>query len=93
MQAHRERPLGYSTLAPQAADRTARRLRPLNCGNWSVHPGLVDQLRIRFVAVYRAFYENNPPVRPACLPRARRGLKMHGFSRLRGDGDIIVYGR
>ena len=31
-QSPRERPQGYSTLAPPAADRLARELRPLSCG-------------------------------------------------------------
>ncbi|MDX6482505.1 MAG: hypothetical protein QOE95_276, partial [Gaiellaceae bacterium] len=39
IQVRRERPLGYSTLAPVAADDLARRLLPLNCGR-AHDPGL-----------------------------------------------------
>jgi hypothetical protein len=93
LEARRQRPLGYSTVAPVQADRTARRLRPLNCGDWGVHPGLAERLGVRHVVVHGELYEHNPPVRAACLPRAVRGLEAHGFRRIGiGDG-VAVYAR
>lgn len=92
MQVARERPEGYSTLAPLEADRTARRLRPLNCGDWSKHPDEVRRLGVRYVAVHRALYEHNPPVSATCLQRAVRGLVRHGFRRLTAEGPIVLYG-
>src|SRR5207247_10320803 len=35
MRVRRERPGGYSTLAPPRADEVARSLQPLNTGDWS----------------------------------------------------------
>ena len=35
MRAKRERPQGYSTLAPVVADTVAKRLAAINCGDWS----------------------------------------------------------
>ena len=54
-QSPRERPQGYSTLAPPAADRLARDLRGLSCGRGEIPPGL----GIRFVAVHRGLYDQS----------------------------------
>ena len=51
-QSPRERPQGYSTTAPPAADRLARLLRPLSCGRGTIPPAL----GIRFVVVHRGVY-------------------------------------
>ncbi|MFN2466529.1 MAG: hypothetical protein ABR521_00125, partial [Gaiellaceae bacterium] len=51
MQAPRERPLGYSTLAPLRADEVARELQPLTCGDWSGGADeLLRRLGVRYVA-------------------------------------------
>ncbi len=91
LQARRERPGGYSTLAPPAADATARRLRPLNCGR-APAPGLLRALAVRFVAVHRGVY------RAAGLPRgcprvAEAALERLGFEPLAEDGTIAVFAR
>jgi hypothetical protein len=91
LQAARQRPEGYSTLAPVEADRTARRLRPLNCGDWSKHPGLLQALGVRYVAVHEDLYERNPPVRSGCLGPAVRGLARHGFRPLARDGTVSMF--
>jgi len=91
LQAARQRPEGYSTLAPMEADRTARRLRPLNCGDWSKHPGLLQALGVRYVAVHEDLYQDNPPVRPGCLGPAERALARHGFRRLARDGTVSMF--
>ena len=51
-QSPRERPQGYSTTAPPAADRLARELRGLSCGRGTVPP----ELGVRFVVVHRGLY-------------------------------------
>ena len=86
MQAVRERPTGYSTTAPNAADATARHLRGLNCGDWS--EGTAARLGIRYVAVHRALFAS---FRPACLGRALAGLRSHGFRPLAADGDVLMF--
>ena len=67
MQASRERPGGYSTVAPKSADDTARRLRPLNCGDWSAHPKELDALGVRYVAVHTGLFAGDVPIKRGCL--------------------------
>lgn len=93
MQARRQRPEGYSTLAPKEADRTARRLRPLNCGDWSAHPRELDKLGVRYVAVHEGLFEGDVPLKPGCLQPAIRGLLQHGWRPLASGGDIEMFVR
>jgi hypothetical protein len=91
MQAPRERPGGYSSVAPRSADRTARRLVPLNCGAWS--PRLGRELRalgVRYVTVHGGLYAD--PAVPDCAVRAMRTLRRHGFRRIARDGAVTLYG-
>ena len=88
MQAARERPTGYSTTAPKAADATARRLRPLNCGEWP--DGTVARLGVGYVAVHRGFFA---AFRPACLTPALTALRTHGFRPLAADGSVELFAR
>jgi len=90
MQAARERPEGYSTVAPVAADRTARRLRPLSCGDWRPHPDELRRRGVRYVAVHRGMYER-APFPDGCRERAERALVRHGFRRLAEDGSVLIY--
>jgi len=91
MQAARERPGGYSTVAPKSADNTARRLRPLNCGDWSVHPDVLARLGVRYVAVHMGLFEGDVPVQKDCGPIAVQGLLKHGFKPLAAGGDIEMF--
>ncbi len=91
MQVSRERPGGYSTVAPKSADDTARRLRPLNCGDWSVHPLALDRLGVRYVAVHTGLFAGDVPLKPGCLQPAVRGLLKHGYRPLASGGDIRMY--
>jgi hypothetical protein len=81
LQAQRERPLGYSTTAPAAADATARRLVPLTCG--ARRNTLLRELGVRYLAIHTAFYR---ALRPECLP-----LIPTGFTELARDGDTVVF--
>ncbi len=94
MQAPRERPGGYSTLAPPAADALARRLRPLNCGDWgSGREALLRRLEVRHVAFHQGLYAGNPLVPRRCANVARRALVRHGFRLLARDGAVTLYVR
>jgi hypothetical protein len=91
MQAPRERPGGYSTVAPRAADATARSLVPLNCGAWSpVLARRLELLGIRYVTVHRGLYAD--PAFPNCAAKATRNLVRHGFRRLARGGSVTLLG-
>jgi hypothetical protein len=83
----RERPGGYSTIAPNAAARLSLRLQELNCGDW--RPGtdeLLRRLGVRYVAFHRGLSG----------PRewfAWRVLQRHGFGQLARDGAISMLAR
>ena len=83
--AQRERPLGYSTLVPRPAFRTARRLRTLNCGTWSRD---VSRLGVRHVVVHGPLYAE---FLPRCRPKAEAALRAHGFRRVAADGDLVLW--
>jgi hypothetical protein len=83
MTAQRERPTGYSTTAPKAADSAARRLRHLNCGQW---PSDIRRYDIRYVAVHRNLFRY-----PYCPGRAERALRRHGFRPIAHDGDVTMW--
>jgi hypothetical protein len=93
MQAPRERPGGYSTVAPREAERLARRLARLNCGYWDRDESrLLTSLGIRYVTVHDGLYEDSPVV-PDCRRRARRGLLDHDFRPLAQDDRVTLFGR
>ena len=85
MTAQRQRPGGYSTLAPRPAFATTRRLRTLNCGDWSPQ---VAHLGIRYIAFHAGLYD---ALLPHCLARAQAALERHGFRRVAADGAITVW--
>jgi hypothetical protein len=93
MQVKRQRPGGYSTTAPVIADSTARRLRYLNCGDWT--GGQDDELRglgADAIAFHEGLYENNPIVHdPPWF--AWRALLEHGFRPIAKDGAITMFAR
>jgi hypothetical protein len=88
-QSPRERPQGYSTLAPPAADRLARELRALSCGRGEIPPGL----GVRFVAVHRGLYEQTGFFGAGCAERAEEMLRADGWRLLARDGPIATYTR
>jgi hypothetical protein len=85
--ARRERPGGYSTIAPQAAARLSLRLAPLNCGDW--RPGddaLLRRLGIRYVAFHRGLAGDTGWF-------AWRGLLQHSFGQVRRDDGVTMLER
>jgi hypothetical protein len=85
--ARRERPGGYSTIAPQAAARLSLRLAPLNCGDW--RPGddaLLRRLGVRYVAFHRGLAGDTGWF-------AWRGLLQHGFGQVRRDDGVTMLER
>jgi hypothetical protein len=90
-QAPRQHPSGYTTFAPKSAQETARRLRALNCGEWSPE---LDRLGIEYVTVHDGLYRR--PVQ-ATQPHtswfARRMLLRHGFVPDAEGGPVTLFRR
>jgi hypothetical protein len=80
-QSPRERPEGYSTIAPPAADRLARELRDLSCGRGEIP----DDLGVRFVTVHRGLYGQSGFFGAGCAARAEAMLRAGG----RGGLDVV----
>jgi hypothetical protein len=91
--ARRVRPGGYSTTAPVIADVVARRLRPLNCGDWTAQPGrALRRLGVQEIAFHRGLFERNPAVLgPAWF--AWRSLMEHGYRPWVRDGAVTILDR
>jgi hypothetical protein len=88
-QSPRERPQGYSTLAPPAADRLARALEVLSCGRGVVPP----RLGVRFVVVHRGVYAQRGDLDPSCPDLAEARLRADGWRLLARDGRISSWMR
>ena len=88
-QSPRERPQGYSTLAPPRAVGLARELRGLACGRGTVP---LD-LGIRFVAIHRGLYAQSGFFGADCPERAEAKLREDGWRLLARDGPIASYTR
>jgi hypothetical protein len=91
--AKRERPGGYSTTAPVIADIVARKLQPLNCGDWTSRPGIeLQRLGVREIAFHRGLFVLNPAV-PGRTWFAWRGLVQHGYRPFATDGAVTILDR
>jgi hypothetical protein len=89
----RERPEGYSTTAPVVADVVARKLQPINCGDWTSHPGVeLQKLGVREIAFHRGQFVLNPSV-PGRSWFAWRGLVEHGYRPWAHDGVVWIFDR
>jgi hypothetical protein len=85
--AQRERPGGYSTIAPGRAARLSLRLAELNCGDWrSGDEDLLRRLGVHYVAFHRGLVGDTGWF-------AWRGLRRHGFGELARDGAITTLER
>ena len=88
LQAHRQRPGGYSTLAPKRAGTLALDLEPLSCGEW--RPGAEELLRrlgVRYLAFHAGLFE------PGNDWFAWRELIAHGWGELARDGGVTTLAR
>ena len=93
IQALRERPLGYSTLAPKSVDKLVQKLEPLNCGEWPPGtPALIDRLAVRPIAFHRALFTLSSRV-PDASWFAWRALVRHGYRPFAHDGEIAALRR
>jgi hypothetical protein len=86
-QSPRERPQGYSTLAPPAADRWARSHRGLSCGRGVVPTG------IDWVVVHRGVYAQSGFFAADCPARAGAMLARTGWQRIARDGALTTWRR
>jgi hypothetical protein len=89
-QAPRERPGGYSTVAPREADRLARDLLALNCGKWREAERTLRELGVSYIALHDGVYVADRAT-PDCVRVARRGLLAHGFRQVARDGPVTLY--
>lgn len=85
----RERPGGYATTAPPAADRLARELRGLSCGRGSVPA----ELGIRYIVVHRGVYAQSRFFAADCPAAAEARLRETGWTLLARDGAITSWRR
>jgi hypothetical protein len=85
IQSPRERPEGYSTTAPLAADGWAKRHHGLSCGEGDVPP------YVRFVAVHRGVYRRANYVGDRCPAAAEAMLRRQGFRLLARAGPISTW--
>jgi hypothetical protein len=87
--AQRQRPGGYSTIAPKRAALLALQLEPLNCGDW--RPGsesLLRRLGVRYVAFHGGLFAGTGR---GWL--AWRELVRHGYGRLAHEGAVTTLAR
>jgi hypothetical protein len=90
MQVHRQRPAGYSTVAPRAAYDLLRTLVPVNCGRLdAAQLATLRRLGVRYVAVHRALFRYRRVGGAACTPPGARRLR--SFPRLAQDGSVTIY--
>jgi len=91
MQALRRRPGGYSTTAPKIADATARRLRYLNCGDWTgARDAYVRSLGVSAIVLHEGLYDRSPVV----LEHpwfAYQELLAHGWQPRVHDGRLTLF--
>ena len=85
--AQRERPGGYSTIAPEAAARLSLRLQGLNCGDWRPRDEeLLRRLDVRLVALHQGLAGERGWF-------AWRELRRRGFGQLARDGGVTMLAR
>ena len=92
-QAQRERPQGYSTLAPVEADEVAKQLTAINCGDWTRRPGaLLRQLGVTTVVFHGGLFRDNPAA-PDTAAFAWNALARHGYRPQAEDGPVTLLTR
>ena len=92
-QGRRERPLGYSAVAPASADEIARTLAPLNCGDWRPESqALLDELGVSAIVFHPGLYRDNPAV-PDTAAFAWRALVSHGYRPEAAEHGVTLFRR
>jgi hypothetical protein len=90
MQARRERPAGYSTVAPRAAYDLLRTLLAVNCGRFdAAQLATLRRLGVRYVAVHRALFRYRRVEGQSCTPPPARRLRSHPV--MAADGPVTIY--
>jgi hypothetical protein len=84
-QSPRERPQGYSTLAPPEADRWARVHRGLSCGRGAIPAD------VRWVVIHRGLYAQSGWFSASCPKRVEAALSRAGWRRIAVDGTIATW--
>lgn len=88
-----DRIFGYSTTAPKVVDEIARRLEPLNCGDWTIRPRrFLRQNGIRFIAFHKGLFTLNPEV-PQRQWFAWKALTERGYRLVARDGAVFLLSR
>jgi hypothetical protein len=91
MQARRERPVGYSTVAPLAAYRPIATLFSANCGRLdNVQVATLRQLGVRYLAVHGALFRYRSLEGQTC-GSAGPGRPVRTLPRLASSGEITIY--
>ena len=92
-QVPRERPQGYSTLAPVEADELAKELAPVNCGDWTGRPAeLLERLGITSIVFHEGQFRDNPAA-PDSAAFAWEALVRHGYRPQAEDGPVTLLAR
>jgi len=92
-QVPRERPQGYSTLAPIEADEVAKELAAISCGDWTGRPGaLLERLGVTSVVFHEGLFRDNPAA-PDTAAFAWEALVRHGFRPQAEDGPVTLLAR
>jgi hypothetical protein len=87
MEAQRQRPGGYSTLAPKRAGDLALELEPLGCGEWRPRAEkLLRRLGVRYIAFHGGLFD---PAAQGWF--AWRALNAHGWGELARGGAITTF--
>lgn len=91
MQARRERPAGYSTVAPFAAYQPIAAMFSANCGRLDdVQVGTLRHLGVRYIAVHAALFRYRRVERQTCGTPGP-GRPVRALPRLANSGEITIY--
>ena len=89
-QVARQRPQGYSNLAPAQADTFPEELAAINCGDWTQQPSaLLRRLGVTSVLFHGGLYRDNPAA-PDTAAFAWNALVRHGYRPQAADGPITL---
>jgi hypothetical protein len=91
MRARRERPAGYSSVAPRVAYQPLTELVSANCGRLGGGQlATLHRLGVRYLAVHRALFRFRRQQRQSCTPPPP-GLRIRMLPRLARDHGVTMY--